>query len=79
MNFIPLAISVLTRLLTALLSEKVLINMTVILASWIAKRTDNRLDDQLVQALKDGVSQRQDGRPTGHLYARVDAATAPNQ
>lgn len=63
-------VSVLFGLLRALFTEKVLTNLVVILASWLVKRTSNDLDDQIVDAIKDGLD-KQGGQPAGNLYDRV--------
>lgn len=73
MNVIPILVGVLGRLLTALFTEKVVTNLVVILASWIAKRTSNDLDDQMVEAIKDGLDKKA-GKPAGNLYDRIKDA-----
>lgn len=53
-----------------LFTEKVLMNLLVILATWLARRTTNDLDDSLVQAIKEGLD-KQSGQPANNLYDRV--------
>lgn len=56
-------------LLRSTLTEKAIMNLVVVLASWLAKRTSNDLDDRLVALLKEAVSKRY-GKP-GNLYPEL--------
>jgi hypothetical protein len=53
----------------ALFTEKVLVNLTALLAEWAAKKTSNDLDDRIVQELKRGIDESR-GRPV-NLYQEV--------
>lgn len=66
MNLGTILVGVIARIGTALFTEKVVINLVVILASWLASKTENDLDDQLVEALKDALD-KDHGQPR-NLY-----------
>lgn len=68
-------LGVLKTLLTTLLTEKVLMNLLVTLASWFAERTSNDLDDKIVRAISHGLEHKE-GKPQGSLYGRVRAKAA---
>jgi len=70
MNVGAVLATVLFRIGTTLFTEKVLMNLLVVLASWLAKRTTNDLDDQLVEAVKGGLDKKS-GFPAGNLYDEV--------
>lgn len=69
MNVGALLVSVLFGLGRALFTEKVLMNLIVLLAEWAAEKTSNDLDDRLVKEVKDGLDKRQ-GRAV-NLYQEV--------
>ena len=73
MNIGAVVVSVLFNLVKVFFTEKVLTNLVVVIASWLAKRTSNDLDDQLVSAIKDGLDKKS-GKPAGNLYDRVKGA-----
>jgi len=73
MNIGTVVVSVVFNIIKVLFTEKVLTNLFVILAAWLAKRTSNDLDDQLVSAIKDGLDKKS-GKPAGNLYDRVKGA-----
>lgn len=73
MNIGAILVGVLARIGTALLTEKVIINLVIILASWLASKTKNDLDDQLVEALKDALD-KDHGKPVKNLYDQVKAS-----
>lgn len=50
-------------------TEKVLVNLAVLLAEWAAKKTSNDLDDRIVQELKRGIDESR-GRPV-NLYQEI--------
>lgn len=54
-------------LLAAVLTEKFLINLVLLLADWLAKRTQNDLDDRLVAHLRDALGKVK-GQPARNLY-----------
>lgn len=56
-------------------TEKVLMNLLVIIATWLARKTTNDLDDQMVAAIKQGLD-HSGGVKQGNLYDKVKA-TAP--
>lgn len=70
MNLGAIITGALFRIGAALFTEKVLVNLIVVLADWAAKRTSNDLDDRLVEALKDALDKQQ-GKPNTNLYAQV--------
>ena len=57
---------------TTLLTEKVLINLLLILASWLAKKTTTDLDDNLVVALREGL-EKKNGVAQSNVYDNVKA------
>ena len=57
---------VVTTTLAAVLTERFVMNVLVLLASWLASKTENDLDDQLVEALKDALD-KDHGQPR-NLY-----------
>jgi len=69
MNVGLILASVMSSLLRGILTEKVLINLVVILASWLASKTKNDLDDQLVGALKEALD-KDHGQPK-NLYREL--------
>lgn len=69
MNAGALLVSVLFGLGRALFTEKVLINLVVLLAEWAAGKTTNDLDDRVVKEVKEGLDKRQ-GREV-NLYQEV--------
>lgn len=71
MSIGPILVSVLFNIGRTLLTEKVLTNLVVLLASWLASKTSNDLDDQIVQTIKDGLD-KQNGQPR-NLYQEVKA------
>jgi len=73
MNVGAVLATVLFRIGAAIFTEKVLMNLLVILASWLAKRTTNDLDDQLVEAVKEGLDKKS-GTPAGNLYDAIKGA-----
>lgn len=60
---------VVTSTLAAVLTERFAMNVLVLLASWLASKTKNDLDDQLVEALKDSLD-RDHGQPM-NLYDEI--------
>lgn len=60
---------VVTSTLAAVLTERFVMNVLVLLASWLASKTKNDLDDQLVEALKDALD-KDHGRPR-NLYDEI--------
>lgn len=73
MNVGAILVSVLARISTALFTEKVIINLIVMLAEWVAKRTKTDLDDRLVEILKDALD-KDHGKPVKNLYDQVKAS-----
>lgn len=69
MNVGSVLVSTLFRILRSMMTEKVLVNLVVILAEWLASRTKNDLDDRLVAAVKDALDKDQ-GTPC-NLYDEV--------
>lgn len=53
-------------------TEKVMMNLLLILATWLAKKTSTDLDDNLVVAIKNGLDQK-NGVPQGNIYDNVKA------
>lgn len=49
---IPILAGTAKTILVSLLSERVIIVVFIQVAEWLAKRSSNSLDDQLVQTLK---------------------------
>jgi len=70
MNIGPILVSVAFNIIKALLTEKVITNLVVIMAEWLAKRSSNDLDDEIVAAIKDGLDKKQ-GSPVGNLYSNL--------
>lgn len=60
---------VVTTTLAAVLTERFVMNVLVLLASWLASKTKNDLDDQLVEALKDALD-KDHGQPR-NLYDEI--------
>ena len=60
---------VVTTTLAAVLTERFIMNVLVLLASWLASKTENDLDDQLVEALKDALD-KDHGQPR-NLYDEI--------
>ena len=56
-------------LVTALLTDKFIINALVLLLEWLASKTSNDMDDRLVQVLKESLDKR-GGKPV-NLYQEV--------
>lgn len=50
-----LAAGVISRLVTSLLTERFVINVAILLLEWLVKRTENDLDDRLLEHLKDAL------------------------
>lgn len=71
MNIGAILVSVLFGLGRALFTEKVLINLVVLLAEWAASKTTNDLDDKIVGELKKGLDENH-GRPR-NLYQEIKA------
>lgn len=69
MNLGSALVSALFRIGRAMLTEKVMVNLVVIMAEWLASRTKNDLDDRLVEAVKEALD-KDHGRP-GNLYQEV--------
>jgi hypothetical protein len=69
MNIGAILVSTLFTLGRTLFSEKVLLNLVVLLADWAAKKTTNDLDDKIVKELKGGLDKRQ-GSPV-NLYQSI--------
>ena len=57
---------------TTLFTEKVLMNLLLIMAAWLAKKTSTDLDDKLVVALREGVDKK-NGVPQGNVYDNIKA------
>jgi len=53
----------------ALLTERVLINLVIILGDWLVKRTSNDLDDKTFKVFKEALD-KQYNRPT-NLYREL--------
>lgn len=62
--------TILARFGTTIFTEKVLMNLSVLLLSWIAKRTSNDLDDQVVDLIKNRLD-RKNGEFKPNLYKGV--------
>lgn len=63
-------LQVIKSLLAAVFTERFLINLVLMLADWLVKRTSNDLDNQLVTQLRYALDKQQ-GRPVDNLYDRV--------
>lgn len=57
-------------LLAAVLTEKFLINLVLLLAEWLAKRTANDLDNRIVAELRDALDKK-GGQPARNLYQEI--------
>ena len=69
MNVGSILVAVLFRLIKTLFSEKVVLNLVVVFASWAVSRWGNDLTKELYEPLKDALDNYQ-GRP-GNLYDEV--------
>lgn len=67
MNVGAVLIAVVFNILRAMFTEKVITNLVVIMAEWLAKRSSNDLDDQIVSAIKEGLDKKR-GAPANNLY-----------
>lgn len=63
-------LQVIKSLLAAVFTEKFIINLVLLLADWLTKRTSNDLDNQLVTQLRYSLD-KQAGRPANNLYERL--------
>ena len=68
-----LIVSALAGVGKALLTEKIIINLVLVLAEWLVKRTGNDLDDKILAVVKEALDKRQ-GKSVGNLYDAIKAA-----
>ena len=47
--------TILRGVLTSLLTKKFIIRLFIVLAEWLAARSDNKLDDEVVKLLKENL------------------------
>lgn len=57
-------------LFTAIFTEKFLINVFLLLAEWLARRTETDVDDKIVAQLREALGKSR-GQPTRNLYKEI--------